>query len=197
MGLIIQDGTGTGYQASVDDQNRLHTRATTRTEAADVNIICGFTFVSSMAPQTITTAETAVYYIYNNDPLNSFIIDKVSFGSNGGSTTFTKTQVIRFYTGATAPSANNTAVNPKSLNTNYTARANVICNIWNGTSTGMTVSSNGTYFAGNLISVGRTPVEFGECGIVIGPGQSMLITIQANVESASNMLNVYGYVLIP
>jgi hypothetical protein len=197
MGLIIEDGTGSGYKVAVDDQNRMHTRATARPEAEDININSGYTFLTSMNLQTVTTSESPVYYVINNDPQNSFVIEHVSVGSNGGSTTFNKTQIFRVYFGPSAPSANNTIVIPRSLNTNYSAKANVTCNIWNGTGTGMTVSSNGTYVAGVIVSIGRTPIEFGECGIVVGPGQAILFTLQAQVESATNMVNVYGFVIIP
>ena len=73
MSEMIGDGTGHGYQAKVDNLNRLHTHGTVRTEE-EFGAIAGQTYNVNTSTISLTSAnESAVLYFKNESNENVFI----------------------------------------------------------------------------------------------------------------------------
>jgi hypothetical protein len=73
--LIIEDGTGKGYSAQVDDQNLLNTRAVTKTELVSQSEI-GLAYSWSNISYSYTAGDT-ILLIRNDNPLLDLFIDNI------------------------------------------------------------------------------------------------------------------------
>ena len=79
MGLIIEDGQGTGYSASVDDENRLRTLAITRSMEHESNQEHGDAY-SIPFSQSPTAADDCIYYMKNTSDTD-MVIEGVTIGA--------------------------------------------------------------------------------------------------------------------
>lgn len=108
----IDDGTGSGSQSRVDENNRLHVHAVNVTEVVHaseqggaVNINTGYI---PLASPTLIGTENAILYFVNNEQ-RDFVVEAVALGNDGGAvanaaTTFTGRpyiELVRNPTGGT------------------------------------------------------------------------------------------------
>ena len=65
--MIIDDGTGSGYKAKVDSDNRVHTNAISREEVVQ-SVFLGNGYNINTGAVTITndTTDNAIFYLKNN-----------------------------------------------------------------------------------------------------------------------------------
>ena len=81
--MKINDGKGTGYEAHVDANNRLHTQSTTETEAVhSTELGDGYNLNTGLI--SVTGDATLMYF--KNDSLQDFVIESIAIGSFEGIT---------------------------------------------------------------------------------------------------------------
>ena len=79
MSIELEDGTGSGYRARVDNDNRLHTSAVTFSESAEIARHHADTYLWTSSFSTNTGEE--VIYIKNTSTTQNLIIDKATVNS--------------------------------------------------------------------------------------------------------------------
>ena len=76
---ILTDGTGTGCQAKIDCNNRLHTRSVTLSTTVDANYD-GRAYNINTGELTLTSGnESAVLYFKNNET-EDYVVDSIAVG---------------------------------------------------------------------------------------------------------------------
>lgn len=104
---LIQDGTGKGYLARVDGQNRLRTRAVTESEF-DLATQSGEAFNINTLLQTMGAGNTALFRLSNNEPRAVILVGW--FIGTDGITTTADNPLVSVYGGVTGFSGAETAV---------------------------------------------------------------------------------------
>ena len=110
MGLIIEDGLGTGKSASVDDENRLRTLAITMSMEHESNQAHGdaYNVIFSAKP---SEADACIFYMKNTDDK-----DMVVKGLTLGATDPTANETVEFKIGDSGTRDSATALTPTNLN---------------------------------------------------------------------------------
>ena len=175
--MKIQDGTGQGYIARVDKNNRLKTESET-SDLAVVSNKAGEAYIISSGRMSLGAGvETNSLYIENTSPDRDLVADEFHINHNGGNTNADKLLDIKIYVGALEPTANNTLVTPGAANTSSTITAPVKQYSWNGVGSGMTTAFQGINIGSTFYERGFTannlPSKF-----IVGPGQKILITME-------------------
>ena len=104
---LIQDGTGSGYLARVDNRNRLRTRAVTESEF-DLATQAGEAFNINTLLQTMGAGNTALFRLTNNEPRSIVLVGW--FIGTDGITTTSDNPLVSVYGGVTGFSGSETAV---------------------------------------------------------------------------------------
>lgn len=115
--MRIQDGKGKGYEAKVDNYNKLHTRSVTVSSEL-VGALLYNQFGINTTAITLTSAnESALLYAYWADPAEHMILSRqvMSFGPSTGGSGQVRIRIIRNPTGGTLISAG-TAITPVNNN---------------------------------------------------------------------------------
>lgn len=100
--MILEDGTGKGYNVKVDELNRLHTNSVVRT-VENFGATDGYTFNINTGPLTLTSGnESAIFYLKNNGD-DDLYISAVGYllGNSTGGAGDLSLQVIRNPTAGT------------------------------------------------------------------------------------------------
>jgi hypothetical protein len=186
--MKIQDGSGSGRFVKVDVANRLATRSIITPHSFATSFEYGQAFGTAAGPFAVTTTEHNLVYIKNTSPDVSFVFNE--FYISCSTSTNKRNAIIRFYVGSTAPTANNTTSGFGSLNTTISVTPRLEAQIWNGTSTGMTIASRGGmagvgYFAPGIQLVGIP-------AFILGPNQTILFTAQGE-ENISTAFTITGH----
>jgi hypothetical protein len=187
----IQDGTGQGYYAKVDAENRLVVHSTSLTEISYVssNQQTAFIIATDFIPLTVTGSFNAVIYVKNNSA-NPFFIEAVrSCQTNSGHAQW---KMFRNpTTGSIVAAANDANVGNMNFNSSKTFSANVYTGGDNET------FANGTHFTQwTNKSPGHSTQTYGgalilekggSLGIVVKPSApgDICIEIQGRLEESS------------
>ena len=113
--MKITDGTGTGFEARVDSENRLLTESVTETEQLEA-AVKGNAFQVGSGVVTLTSAsESAVLYFKNNEE-KDLIVTAINITSTTQTGSTAGVFLAKIYTGATGLSA---STSQTALNNNF------------------------------------------------------------------------------
>lgn len=179
MGIQIEDGTGSGYQAKVDANNRQVAFAYTRCDCADNAIRLGkaFEFATGAFLAPTTTAEHAVLYLKNKSATEALIIHTLR-------TCGSAIQQWRAYkndSGGTIISDANVGVEE---NLNFRSTNVAEADVFAASAAGKT-RSGGSWLTQWINDVGHSNLDF-EGALVLGSNDSITLTAQ-NVVSATTL----------
>lgn len=170
MSNTITDGTGGGYNAKVDAENRLHTHAYTVTINQSA-ALRGDTYTTSTGIINLTSAsESALFYIKNTGAddilvFEQFLILGTSTGGSGSPT-------ITYYTNADATSSIVTSARDITPSNRRLASSNVLASdVYYGAEADTAVAGSGA------VEAFVTNGFFNTAPFVIPKGVNMLISI--------------------
>ena len=170
----IQDGTGKGYLAKVDNANRLSTNSVT-TSAQEFASANGLAYNLNTGVITLTNAtKTPVLYLKNNEDLD-LIIDLVLYmtGASTGGSGNILVEVVRNPTSGTIVSgASNVEMNQ---NRNFGSSRSLSVNAYKGT-TGNTLT-DGVKFIESILATATQRVAINVGAIILPKGSSIAIQI--------------------
>lgn len=177
--MQIEDGTGSGYRAKVDDNNRQHVFAYTRCDCADAAIRLGlaYEFATGAFLAPTTTAEHAVFYLKNTSATLALLIETIrTCGSVAQQWILYKND-----DGGTIISDANAGVEE---NLNFHSPNTADADVWTASAAGKT-RSGGLWLSQWMNGIGHSEVEF-KGGLVLGRNDSLTLTV-ANVASATTL----------
>lgn len=177
MATTIQDGTGKGYSARIDDEGRLFTRTTSESEiqhsvlsARAFNVNTEFLTISS-------SGENALLYVKNNENTNLVVAAWfIGTGIAGGSNT--EASLMRVYTNPTGGTliASASAVTP--VNRLIGSSQTVDVDVYKG-GDGYTITGQGSTPV-LYQTQGNNSRNFGEVYIALPKGSSLAVTYEPN-----------------
>jgi hypothetical protein len=184
MSEIIRDGTGTGYVAKVDGNNRIHTEAVT-IEAQEWHAIRGEGYNITSDTVNLTSAnDSAVLYVKSNETLDLLISGL--FYQLGASTGGSGEAVIDVDLNPTAGTIISDATAATSTNRNAGSTKTLVADVYKGgegkTATGGTLLFSS--YASGVSRVALSPVG----GVVLPKGTSLAVRITPPASNTS--LNV-------
>lgn len=180
--MIIKDGTGTGYQQRVDDQNRGHVFAVSVGEGQQATF-SGDNFNGNTGEITLTSAnESGVFYLKNNSTTD-VVVDRLAastMGSTGGSAT--ERMVLRLYRNPTGGTLiTNAAAAPISSNKNFGSNEIFDGLIYKGVE-GDTVTGGDLAY---IIYVSNNNSAIVSVDLVLPKGTSLAVTFQPATGNTS------------
>lgn len=188
--MKIQDGKGSGRYALVNTENRVGVDAVSASKLGFISETSANSYIITTDILTLTsTAEHSILYIKNTSTYD-FSFAKLWLSYNGGSTTWNKTCAFEFYSGTSAPTANNTTSGAVNLNTGSANAAGLTVEIWDGVSTGMTHATQGGVVGANIVSKGALVFDFP--GFILAPGSTVSFAVTAE-EIGTVSVSATGY----
>ena len=170
----IQDGTGKGYLAKVDSDNRLYTKSVVSTEQEHESSN-GLAYNINTGIITLTNAtKTPVLYLKNNEELD-LIIDTVLYmtGASTGGSGDVLVEIVRNPTAGTIVSgASDVEMN---VNRNFGSTRSLSVNAYKG-ATGNTLT-DGVKFIESILSTATQRVAVSVGAVIIPKGSSIAIQI--------------------
>ena len=118
--MIIEDGTGHGFTARVDSENRIHTEAVTTTLEHHTNQNEGLSFNALFAVNP-DGADDCIFYLKNNNEID-LIIEGVWWNTSAAEEVYYK-----LGDAGTAVKTNGADITPSNLNAGSGKIADVIC----------------------------------------------------------------------
>lgn len=189
MGIMIEDGTGSGKLAQVSDE-RLRTFAVS--SSLTNHISAGHdnqTVFTAIGTATVVSGTTVLLHVINNDQSNLLVLDRVTVQASGlgGTLPLSGTYFSLGY-GRTVTSGG-TAITPVNLNRTATNAANVTATSSNPNMTGTfveshrwLVQSNGQVF--ELITPKSDDIML---------GRSNTVEVQLNSNTSGNVLTIFKF----
>jgi len=190
MGIIIEDGQGSGKKTGVDSDNRLLTRATTESLLSYYSDIKENSFGISTPMRTITTTGGRILFIKKTSSLKFHITD-FWFNWNGGSTNFNRPCFGELIFGDTQPDTNTTTGGAGILNRTSSNTANLTVLYWNETGNGMTGHTAGT--TAFYWCFGQDPAYYHTDGaIILGVNDTLSVNLRGQ-EIGEGSINILGF----
>jgi hypothetical protein len=185
--MIFEDGTGKGYRAKVDENNRLHTDSVDKT-ILEFSALRGDAFNFNTGSITLTTAgESAVgYFEYLDD--YPFVIEELLFiiGVTTGGSGDGIAKIYRNPTGGTIVSG---AVPIEvAANRDFSSSKQPVANMYKGAE-GNTLTG-GTTFAESSRSSFGTVISFDAGPIVIRKGNTLGVSWQPPAGNTSQLVKI-------
>ena len=170
----IQDGTGKGYLAKVDNDNRLYTKSIVSTEQEHESSN-GLAYNINTGIITLTNAtKTPVLYLKNNEEFD-LIIDTVLYmtGASTGGSGNVLVEIVRNPTAGTIVSgASDVEMN---VNRNFGSTRSLSVNAYKG-ATGSTLT-DGVKFIESILSTATQRVAVSVGAVIIPKGSSIAVQI--------------------
>jgi hypothetical protein len=185
----IKDGTGQGYVAKVDFENRLHVNSVQET-AFHHNAEGDEGYFASSLLCPVTVAGGRMFRMLADE--YHLHVYAISMSWNGGNTNHNRMVQVDVYKGDPLPSANYVDVTPKNPIFGRPRTPEATMQSWNGVGDGMTVAAGGELQASFLIGPGTTflPVE----GMFMA-AKTAAFSVNAKGEEAGNFIfTVMGYI---
>lgn len=186
MSDFIQDGTGKGYRAKVDNDNRLATRASISQDSTTAALIGNHYNVNTDSIPLTSSSSSGLLYMRNTDSVN-WIFSRVFYNagtSTGGAGDFLA-EVVANPTGGTLISAG-TAIN--AFNLNFGSGKTLTATILKGVE-GSTVTGGETRISTILPASGvRVLIPFDS--VVVEPGSSLAVRITPQTGNTSMNIQV-------
>ena len=191
MGNYIEDGTGHGYGAEVDDEHHLHTTASTEPLIAHRSHYDGSSFGISTPMLTITAAGGRMLYIYNSSSTANFWFTDFWFNWDGGTTNHNLVMFGQLIFGDTAPTVNTTVSGAGALNRSIATVAELTVLYWDEVGNGMTGHVAGTPAFYWCNGQGAQHYNVGGA-IIIGTGDTLSVNLQGE-EAGEASVNILGF----
>lgn len=183
--MKIEDGTGKGYEAAVDDDNRLKTASRSSADISfhakddgDAYIFSTGAFISI----TTTNTETGILYVKNSSTSRNLIIHSIRTSGN-------QVQKIIVYKNPTGGTLISNASAGNKINTNLSSSNTADALTYKGADA--VTCTGGTAMALNVNSAGNSLLTYDDA-IILGPLNSIAVTMEvpsAGIVAAS----VLGY----
>jgi len=170
----IQDGTGKGYLAKVDNENRLFTQSVTTSSQEHASEL-GLAYNINTGIITLTNAtKTPVLYLKNNEDYE-LVIDTVLYmtGASTGGSGNILVEIVRNPTAGTIISGASAV--EMNANRNFGSSRSLSVNAYKG-ATGSTLT-DGTKFIESILATATQRVAVSVGAIIIPKGSSMAIQI--------------------
>ena len=191
MGIILEDGKGSGKKASIDDGNRLLTKAVTESSLAFESNSNQNSFGISTPMRTITATGGRILFIKNTSSVYNFRVTDFWFNWNGGSTNFNRPCYGELILKDTQPDTNITVGGAGVLNRTSVNEADLTVLYWDETGDGMTGHIAGTtafYWVYN-----NTPAYYHTDGcIILGINDTSSINLRGE-EVGEGSINILGF----
>lgn len=179
MAFQFEDGTGTGFKAKVDANNRQETFSYTRCDCSDNAIRLGqaYEFATGAFIAPTTTAEHAIFYLKNTSSTQSLLIHTIrTCGS-----VVQQWILYKNDTGGTIVSDANAGVEE---NLNFQSANVAVADVFAASAAGKT-RSGGTWLSQWINDAGHSNIDF-VGGLVLGSNDSITLTVQ-NVATATTL----------
>ena len=185
----IKDGTGTGNQAQVDNENSLKTISTTIPLIAQRSQFDATAFGVSTPLMTVNTTGGRVFFIKNTSNNQNVFITDFWFNWNGGNTTFNKPIYGQFIFNDTDPTANFVTSSAGVLNRSSNNTADIQFNYWDEVGNGMTGGDVGIPSFEWTNVAGVTYYNLSGA-VILGPNDTIAINLRGEEvgEASINML---------
>ena len=177
----IEGGTGSGYRAKVDTENRLSTFSITETRLADISARTGDAFIltSDFVSLTTTGSFSGIMYIKNTSTTENIFVDRIRICGTGSSMGSLQTKLVKNPTAGTLISDENAGISiPANLGSqevfsglNYAASAD-----------GKTVT-DGTQFSQFTIHLPGHTIQDYQGNLIIPGGASMGIALKPSYST--------------
>lgn len=188
----IEDGTGLGFDARVDENNRMHVHAVNVTEVVHA-AEQGLAYNLNTGQISVTNDATLVYL--KNNETRDFVISAIAIGNDGGATYSTRPliTVVRNPTGGDLIS-DQTGVD-MNQNRDFGSSRVFDSDAYKG-------KTGGTLTGGNDIAVLQSTTggrDFFTLDFVLTEGSSIGLTYTANISSGTSLIYValIGYLRDP
>lgn len=185
---IIQDGTGKGYMAQVDDTNKLSIRGVTESTYDEQGKVGeGFNVNTFFVPFASTgTTETPLLYLTNNESKDIELVNFfVAVGLSGG--TFSDNPLFKAYgnpVGTVAGGVNVTLTNRRI----GSARTFLLAAKRQDSGTPLTWTPTGTPILYQTLT--QSNRSFGAVNLHLPPASSIIVTFTSNLAAAT--VNAYA-----
>ena len=189
MGIQIEDGTGSGIQAEVTDENRLRVVASAGSLTNHVSVTDGNVF-TVIGTATVVSGTTVVLHIINNDQAQILVIDRIVVqATNMGGVPTSGTYFSLGY-GRTVTSGG-TSVTPVNLNRTATKVANVTVTSSNPNVTGTFAESHRWLIESNGIAFELLAPRINDTVL----GRSNTVEVQLVSNTSGNALTILKFMM--
>jgi hypothetical protein len=191
MGVIIEDGKGTGYKAAIDNENFLQTKAVTETLLSHSSHRNQSAFGISTPMRTLTITGGRILFIKNLSLLNFHITD-FWFNWNGGSNNFNRPCYGELIFGDTQPDTNITTGGAGNLNLSSVNTIDLTVLYWDEIGDGMTGHTDGTTAFYWVFC--KNPAFYHTDGaIILSTNKTLSINLRGH-EVGEGSINILGFV---
>lgn len=183
--MKIEDGTGTGRAAKVEENNRLLTQAAASSELHENSLKEEQVYMFSSGEFTsITTTgtETGCFYVQNDSSTKKLILSSIR-------TCGTQVQKVTFYKNATGGTLITDQAPAQSTNLNFTSSNISESTVYVGANA-KTVTG-GTWFAQHINQVGHSTIDTRDA-LILGKNDSLSVTFEVAV-AAEVCVAIEGY----
>jgi hypothetical protein len=183
----LEDGTGGGYRAAVDIDNRLLTKAITNCDCKDVSQTTAqsYEFATGAFLAPTTTDEHAIFYLKNTSSTKHLHIHEIrTCGS-----VIQQWILYKNDTGGTIVSDANAGV---EINHNFASSNTADADVFAASAAGKT-RSGGSWMSQHINDIGHSNIEY-EGALILGQNDSLTLTVQ-NVASATTLacVRIHAY----
>lgn len=183
--MKIEDGTGTGRAAKVEENNRLLTQAAASSELHENSLKEEQVYMFSSGEFTsITTTgtETGCFYVKNDSSTKKLILSSIR-------TCGTQLQKVTFYKNATGGTLITDQTPAQSTNLNFTSSNSSESTVYVGANA-KTVTG-GTWFGQHINHVGHSSIDTRDA-LILGKNDSLSVTFEVAV-AAEVCVAIEGY----
>ena len=188
----IEDGTGLGFDARVDENNRFHVHSVGVTEVVHA-AEQGLAFNLNTG-QISVTADATLIYLKNNET-RDFVVEAIAIGNDGGATYSTRPliTVVRNPTGGDLIT-DETAVD-MNQNRDFGSSRTLAADAYKG-------KTGGTLTGGNDIAILQSTTggrDFFTLNFVVTEGSSIGLSYTANISAGTSLIYaaLVGYLRDP
>lgn len=178
--MQVQDGSGRGYWAKVDEFNRLYTDSVQVSEIENISVENASSYsITTDNYEFNSTNEHPWLYVENRETKVNLFFDSIIYSYNGGNDSHNRTLTKRVYRNPPAPTDNYMSLDGINLNFGSVRAADINAYSWDGGLTdGMDVDlSNSTNTLTSTVQAG-TLVLSDVKGLILPYGTSVLISFK-------------------
>ena len=178
--MNIDDGSGRGYRAKVDQYNRLDTYSTTIPEASDVSVRTERAFSVSSDVLTFNSTNEHPFLLIKNMSTDLLLyFSSIQYSFNGGNSGGDKSIFKRVYRNVPDPISNFEEMTPQNLNFGSLKSPDCDVYMWDGSSSdGMVVDTSSKKSLSTTV-IGKGGLVLSDIeSIVLDVNSSLLVSLQ-------------------
>lgn len=180
MGLVIEDGTGSGKQAKVNGDNRLYVNSTIKTSDAQVNLTSGKVWSCTLDDVATSGADDYIFYLKNTGD-NAIHITDIRLKAETAATQIEVHAV-------TGTATNGTAITPASRTVG--SGATMSATVESGTNITNITKSGETLFFLQLNTVGQEYHLSTSSKIRLPKGQAVALLVETSTASITGVISI-------